>query len=500
MCIRDRFNILPDPAVIVDGRGTFIALTSSVSSISGFQKEELLGTNFMTSNLITASSKATLLKNLAKRMLGFHIDPYEIELRHKKGNLIYFELNAMKIEFEGKPADMVVFRDLTERKKLIKSLEQEQMRFQSIAEASGDWIWEVDSEGNYTYSNPIVEKILGYTAEEILGKRCFNLLCTDDISQMELVGNIFANQKSFFLNKQCQHKDGHISFLESHGVPIVDEKKKFVGYRGVDRDITERKRMEKRVLKSERLAAVGALATMVAHDLRNPLQGVSTAVHFIRKATENSDNKQKIALVLQRIDDSVKYSEKIIQDLLDFSAEVKLDLTEADPKSIINRALSNMQIPVRVKLVDNTLDIPRIFVDIDRIRRVIVNLVLNAFEAMPNGGTLTIASKEVKDCVELSFKDTGSGILKEKMDKLWTPFVTTKAKGMGLGLPICKRMVEAHGGQILVESEEGKGTTFTLLFPKANPQKMDVESYIDQTNDTVQETLKPQSIFTSCIP
>src|SRR5665647_2009419 len=91
MCIRDRFNILPDPAVIVDGKGTFIGLTASVSSISGFQKEELLGTNFMTSNLITTSSKATLLKNLAKRMLGFHIDPYEIELRHKNGNLMYFE-------------------------------------------------------------------------------------------------------------------------------------------------------------------------------------------------------------------------------------------------------------------------------------------------------------------------------------------------------------------------------------------------------------------------
>jgi signal transduction histidine kinase len=94
---------------------------------------------------------------------------------------------------------------------------------------------------------------------------------------------------------------------------------------------------------------------------------------------------------------------------------------------------------------------------------------------MPKGGTLTIVSKERNSGLELIFEDTGTGIPKGKMEKLWTPFVTTKAKGMGLGLPICKRIVEAHGGQILVDSETGKGTTFTLVLPTKAPEKNNVE-------------------------
>ena len=591
------FNILPDPAVIVDSKGTFIALTESVSTLSGFQKEELLGTNFMSSHLITASSKAILLKNLAKRMLGFHIEPYEIELRHKNGKLVMqFELNAMKIEYEGKPADMVVFRDLTERKKLLKSIEEEQKRFQSIAESSGEWIWEVDSEGKYGYSNSNVEKILGYTAEEIIGKKCCNLICQEEREEKKKIFEDCANNsEQISITKTCQHKNGKEVIIESHISPRTTTEGKFDGFRGVDRDITERKKteqeiennkkylenilnsmlsgiviiderthqiidanplalemmnctleeaqgkvchqffcpaeigkcpitdlgltvdksekillrkngnrtailksvgkiksngrsllienfidiskrkeMEERLLKSERLAAIGELATMVAHDLRNPLQGIAASIHFIKKATEQN-RTEKMDIVLQRIQDSIRYSEKIIRDLLDYSANLNIEYDESNPHLLVQQSLRGIVIPAGIEVVDLTQENPKLHVDIEGIKRVIVNLVTNAIEAMPEGGTVTISSKENQEKVELSFADTGSGIPMEKIDKLWTPFVTTKAKGMGLGLPICKRIVEGHKGEIHVETENGKGTTFTIIIPIKAPEKENIE-------------------------
>jgi sensor domain CHASE-containing protein/nitrogen-specific signal transduction histidine kinase len=216
--------------------------------------------------------------------------------------------------------------------------------------------------------------------------------------------------------------------------------------------------------KAERLAAIGGLATMVAHDLRNPLQGIATSSHNIRKTTDNLGN-YKVTSMLERIDDAVKYSERIVAELLDYSAELKLDLMETDPKFMVNLVISKMTVPSDIKVVDETSEKPKIFLDIDRMRRVLVNLISNAFEAMSKGGKLTISSREVNDKLELIFTDNGVGIPKYKMDRLWTPFVTTRAKGMGLGLPICKRIIEAHGGEILVKSEENVGTTFTLVLP-----------------------------------
>lgn len=483
------FSILPDPAIIVDGNGKFLALASNVTTITGFQKEELIGANFMTTDLITANSKATVVKNLAKRMLGFHIAPYEIELRVKDGKKMQFELNALKIEYEGNPAVMVIFRDLTERNRLLKSLEQEQQRFQSIAESSGVWIWEVDSYGNYIYSNPVVEKILGYTSEEMIGRNCLNLLCKNDKKQTECLKALFISKESFVFTKQCLHKRGHISILESQGMPVYNDEGKFVGYRGVDRDVTEKKEMETKLVKSERFAAIGELATMVAHDLRNPLQGIATAVHYVKKATENVSN-EKMTCVLQRIDDSVKYSEKIVRDLLDFSEDFQLQLVAAEPKSIVSQALSGMAIPAKVKLIDKTQEKPKIDVDLNKIGRVIVNLVSNAFDAMPNGGTLTISSKEVEKGVEFAFMDNGIGIPPENIDKLWAPFATTKAKGMGLGLPICKRIVEAHGGQIAVESESGKGAIFKVFIPSAASEQKRAEFTVNEVEGILENSVR----------
>ena len=244
--------------------------------------------------------------------------------------------------------------------------------------------------------------------------------------------------------------------------------------------------MRQRLVKSEKLAAIGELATMVAHDLRNPLQAIATANHCVRKATQDLGN-EKMHLLVQRIDDAVKYSDKIIKNLLDYSENIRLDLIEMNPDLIINHALSRITIPEQIKVIKRTSQEPKIKVDIDRLNRVIVNLVSNAFDAMPNGGELTISSRKVRDYLELSFSDTGVGISKEKMDRLWTPFVTTKAKGMGLGLPISKRIIDAHGGDIQVETQKGKGTTFTIRLPLNQNRNQEIEFTIEKPQITLFE-------------
>jgi signal transduction histidine kinase len=174
---------------------------------------------------------------------------------------------------------------------------------------------------------------------------------------------------------------------------------------------------------------------------------------------------KKTKEMLELIEGDIEYSNKIINDLLEYSREIQLELTETTPKIIIKEALSLVKVPKNIQVSDSTRTEPRIRVDVEKMKRVFINIIKNAIDAMPKGGKLTIKSKKTDGNLEIAFADTGIGMSKDVVEKLWTPLFTTKAKGMGLGLPICKRAVEAHGGNISLESTVGKGTTFTVTVP-----------------------------------
>jgi signal transduction histidine kinase len=222
--------------------------------------------------------------------------------------------------------------------------------------------------------------------------------------------------------------------------------------------------MEQQLLKAERLAAIGQVAAMVGHDLRNPLTGIAGAAYYL-KIKLGPVMEQRSAEMVELIEKDIEYSNKIINDLLDYSREIRLELAEASPKGIVKEALGHASIPDKVHVTDKTRNSPKILVDTEMLVRAFVNIIRNATDAMPNGGTLTISSRQTGTDLEIAFSDTGLGMSREVLDRMWTPFFTTKAKGMGLGLSICKRIVEAHNGKILVSSTEEKGTTFTVTFP-----------------------------------
>jgi signal transduction histidine kinase len=215
--------------------------------------------------------------------------------------------------------------------------------------------------------------------------------------------------------------------------------------------------------RSERLSAIGQLAVMVAHDLRNPLQGIIIAADFL--SGDNRDNHERKMRMVQLIKNGVKYCEKIITDLLDFSRERKIILSETNLQNLAIDSFSRITAPENVKINNLLSEEPKISIDALMMQRVFDNMIKNGIEAMPNGGTLTIKNEKLGGFINIIFEDTGVGVKDEDKEKLFVPLFTTKAKGMGFGLAICKRIVEAHNGTIKVDSNIGKGTRFTIRIP-----------------------------------
>ncbi|MGA3190878.1 MAG: ATP-binding protein [Candidatus Bathyarchaeia archaeon] len=224
------------------------------------------------------------------------------------------------------------------------------------------------------------------------------------------------------------------------------------------------KEAQQQLVKSERLAAIGELAAMIGHDLRNPLTGIAGAAYYLKaKCSPKMDSKLKE--MFKVIEKDVEYSNKIINDLLEYSRDIKLDLNESNPGSMVKEALSAVKIPKKVEVADLTRDKPEMKVDTGKMKRVFVNIIKNAVDAMPKGGRLTIESRESNGDLEIVFSDTGVGMSEKTLGNIYRPLFTTKAKGMGFGLAICKRFVEAHGGKIHVRSTVGKGSTFIVTLP-----------------------------------
>jgi len=216
--------------------------------------------------------------------------------------------------------------------------------------------------------------------------------------------------------------------------------------------------------KLERLAIVGQTATMVGHDLRNPLMNITGATYLLRQGLKGKLDKKSIE-ALEIIEKSVRYADKIVSDLLDYSKVILLELEETTPKLILQETLSGIEIPKNVQLINLTQDEPKIKADLEKMKRVFTNIIKNAIDAMPNGGKLTINCQVKNQNLEFEFSDTGLGMSTDIVENAGKPFFTTKSKGIGLGLAISKRIVEAHGGKITIQSEEGKGTIVRIMLP-----------------------------------
>jgi signal transduction histidine kinase len=225
---------------------------------------------------------------------------------------------------------------------------------------------------------------------------------------------------------------------------------------------------QEQLIRSEKLAAIGQLASGVGHELRNPLGAIKNAAFYIRRRAGNTDlpkTEPRVMEFLSIIDEEVNSANKVITDLLGFSRMGKPAAAPTNIAGIIEDALRYTPIPQGVTLAKEINNLPMVMVDGEQIKQVVVNIVLNALQAMPEGGRLEIRASAKGKSVEVEFTDSGGGIPDEIKNKIFDPLFTTKAKGVGLGLSVCKTIMERHQGEIRVKSQVGQGTTFTISLP-----------------------------------
>jgi PAS domain S-box-containing protein len=366
---------------------------------------------------------------------------------------------------------LVSIIDLTERRRMEEDLQAATKRLEHIITSNPALVYIAkplpDLSDYYTiYQSKNTVSLIGFESEQLYGERgavfWASRVHPDDLLIYRKETPKLWKEGRRSCEYRFRHKDGRYRWLREEAVVFRDADGKPFEIAGCWIDVTDLKAMEERLHQAERLAVIGETAAMVGHDLRNPLQAITTATYLLRDDSLTREDRTKM---LQLIDDGVEYSNKIVSDLLDYSREIHLTFAVVKLRDITRTALQTVKVPESINVRDQIQEQTLITADPAMMRRVFVNLIANAVDAMPDGGDLTMSSNESNERVEITISDTGTGMASKVFETLWKPLQTTKAKGMGLGLPICKRIVEAHGGEISVESKPGEGATFTIRLP-----------------------------------
>jgi len=485
---RGIIELAPMAMVTMDLKGV-ITSCNAFMTLSGYSKDEIIGKRFSDIGWLQIRDLPKYLKMFSSIIRGKVPEPFEISYRHKDGEPHVGEVYISLMKKNGKVIGIQsVMMDITERKKKEREIRESKEKFERLFMDNPEAAVYVNPDFHILDVNPCFSELFGYSLDEVKGKHINSAIVPKDKMEEAEMLDKKAEKRYFFHGTVRKRKDGSLVPVSISVAPITVEGR-LTGYVGLYKDVTERKQMERKLqeysehleelvekrtrqlkeaqeqlLKSERLAAIGEIAAMVGHDLRNPLTSIAGATYYLKTKLEQKMDKTAKDMV-ELIEKDIKYSDKIISDLLRYSREIHLELTETTPKSITKHALTSIKVPKNIRISNLTDNKPKIKIDAQKMNRVLVNITKNAIDAMPKGGKLTITSKKTNGKLEITFTDTGRGMQKDIFEKIWTPLFTTKAKGMGLGLPICKRIVEAHGGDISVESIVGKGTTFTVTIP-----------------------------------
>lgn len=387
---------------------------------------------------------------------------FEYRYALSENQSLFLEASGIPVIGESGRVESVVIvsRDITARKKAEDALLEAEEKYRSLVEEALVGVYLIQ-DWEITYVNPRCAEMLGYRSEEILHKNVMHFVYPED---HDLFLSKFRNRKgrSVHFYFRALHKDGRAVDVELHGTMTTYREKPAII--GTVMDITERKRTEELLRKSDKLSVVGQLAAGVAHEIRNPLTSLKGFVQLLK--AKNQGQEQYLNIMLSELD-RINY---IVNEFMVIAKPQVIEFQPKDVRRILydviplldTQAIMN-NIQIRMDAEEN---LPLIHCDENQMKQVFINILKNAIEAMHHGGIIQIRVKQDhKRKLQVRIVDQGSGISPERLAQLGEPFYTTKEKGTGLGLMVCYKIIEMHHGTIKIKSKLGQGTTVDIVLP-----------------------------------
>lgn len=476
------FDLVADSVFMVDADGKVVAVNKREEQALGYSESDVVGHSIFE---VVLPAYATGLRRLLQELAGGQrqVPTHEVAVHNAAGIDLPVEMDLIRVGGDDRSLVMVQLRDITDRKRLERQLqsyreelevkvrertreiEETKQYLENLLENANDVIYTLDTEQQFTYVNGKVEA-WGYRKEDLIGRPYLSLLSKRHRGR-RLKSTLDIGAKQVYevevVTRTGEARSVMVSVSPLHGVDG-----QILGVLGIARDMTETKKLEQQIRNSEKLASVGKLAAGVAHEINNPLGGILNCLYNLGKGTISPVRREEY---LASMEDGLRRVQKIVRQLLDFSQQHQPEFSLTDINHVIERVLvltNHLFAPNRIVL-EATLgkSLPNLLIDRHMIEQVLMNLILNAVQAMRDGGVLSIRTVVEEGICLVTIRDTGSGIPASVLPKIFDPFFTTKneGEGTGLGLSVSLGIVERHGGKILVESEVGKGTVFTLCLP-----------------------------------
>ncbi|MBI5558688.1 MAG: PAS domain S-box protein [Deltaproteobacteria bacterium] len=458
----------------VTPEGSFLFVNQAWRDALGYSDSELEHLKLM--DIVDEDCRKKCRSIFNCLLQGERLDRNETVFVAKDGKKIVVEGRCSTKFEDGRPVAMVgIFRDISERKRNEQALRESEQRYRNLFENAHDLIQIVRPDGYLQYVNRAWRQTFGYSEEEIAGLSIFDLISPDCREHcLETFKRVISIENVHYIDTVFVAKDGRKIIIEGNACCKFQDGKP-VSTQCIFRDVTEKKKMEEELLKGQKLESVGVFAGGIAHDFNNLLTAILGNISLAKMYLSPEDEVYKR---LEMTEKASLQAKGLTQQLLTFSKggapiKKKTTITELikDSTSFILRGAN---VRSEYHLAENLWPIE---VDAGQLSQVTQNLVINAAQAMPSGGTVTIRADNVElgdhnpltlpagRYVAISFTDEGSGIRKENLSRIFDPYFSSKRTGSGLGLAIAYSVIKKHDGMITVDSEEGRGATFTIYLP-----------------------------------